>query len=238
MKFDAIIFDKDGTLLDFDALWVPVTEEAIRTAARILEVKDPPVDRILEDLGIRNGITAIDGTVCKGTYTQIGKIVWEHFFQVGCTASCAAVSEAVVTAYNGAIHKGRIKPACPDLAQTMQRLADRGIKLFVVTTDNRSITDACLEKLGIFSFFTDVFTDDGRMPTKPDPACAEYIMSTYGIARENILMVGDTETDAHFAENAGISVIGVAKDEENARKLGVFMDKVLPDVSYLPDLLK
>ena len=80
MDIQAIIFDKDGTLLDFDALWVPVTEEAIRTAARILEVKDPPVDRILEDLGIRNGITAIDGTVCKGTYAQIGKSVWEHFF--------------------------------------------------------------------------------------------------------------------------------------------------------------
>ena len=62
-------------------------------------------------------------------------------------------------------------------------------------------------------------------------------MTNWGIARENILMVGDTETDAHFAENAGISVIGVAKSGENARKLGVFMDKVLPDVSYLPDFL-
>ena len=29
MKVDAIIFDKDGTLLSFDAFWVTVTEKAL-----------------------------------------------------------------------------------------------------------------------------------------------------------------------------------------------------------------
>ena len=41
MNFDAIIFDKDGTLIDFDAFWVKVTEKTMQI--------------VLERFGITNG---------------------------------------------------------------------------------------------------------------------------------------------------------------------------------------
>ena len=233
MDIQAIIFDKDGTLLDFDAFWVPVTVAAVNRAAESLDVKDFPIDAILTDLGVHNGVTDIDGILCKGTYAQIAGVCHKHF-GVG---SPEQVKEAVMDGYNSSVAAGEVKPVCENLIQVLQELTARGLKLFVVTTDNRPITDACLAKLGISDYFTDVFTDDGRFPTKPDPACAEYIMTNWGIARENVLMVGDTGTDARFAENAGISAVGVAKSGENAQKLARYMDKVVPNVSYIPNLL-
>ena len=175
MKIEAIIFDKDGTLLDFDAFWVPVTVAAVKKAAEALGVENAPVEAVLTDLGVRGGITDIDGILCKGTYAQIAEACRKHFGK----GSSEQVREAVLEGYNSSVSAGEVKPVCDHLPQVLMALKEQDIKLFVVTTDNRLITDTCLEKLGIADLFTDVFTDDGRFPTKPDPACAEYIMTNW-----------------------------------------------------------
>ena len=76
MNADAIIFDKDGTLIDFDTFWVTVSVKAIEDILKKLGREDICVSEILSAFGIHAGVIDIEGVLCKGTYEQMGQILY------------------------------------------------------------------------------------------------------------------------------------------------------------------
>ena len=238
MNADAIIFDKDGTLIDFDAFWVTVSIKALEDVLRTLNRTDIPLSEILEAFGVQDGVTEIDGVLCKGTYEQMGGIVHDILCKYGCELSRSETIALVIDAYNRNAEAGEVKPICPDLFEVLTELKKRNKKLAVVTTDNEQITLKCLKKLGIYELFDKIYTDDGNTPTKPNPYCAIDFEALSGVKRERMIMVGDTMTDVKFARNAGIAVICVAKTEKNRAILSPVADAVVPDLSALPGILE
>ena len=237
MNANAVIFDKDGTLIDFDAFWVRVSVKAIEDVLEALGQDSAAASDILEAFGVHDGITDIDGVLCKGTYEQMGRIVFDILKKYGCGSSCDEVTQIVVEAYNRNADAGEVKPSCSGLYEVLLALKKQGKRLAVVTTDNLEITKKCLEKLGVLELFDRVYTDDGVYPTKPDPYCVLDFCERFGLSREEVVMVGDTVTDVRFAENAGISVIGIAKNENNHRILAQWADAVVDSPAGLIPLL-
>ena len=237
MKADAIIFDKDGTLLDFDAFWISVTEKALKNVFQTLSIDDCHLSQIMEALGVHNGITDMDGALCKGTYKEIGHIVYDILSLSGCPASRDAVADMVVNSYNHSVDAGRILPTCSQLKEVLTALKAQGKILAVVTTDNPIITEKCLNALGIYSLFDNIYTDDGNMPTKPDPYCAHTLCDRFGLDHQHVVMVGDTLTDMRFAKNAGITAIGLARTEKSKTVLLTLADAVIDDMTQLPDAI-
>lgn len=238
MRADAVIFDKDGTLLDFDAFWVTVSVKAIEDVLARLAQPSDALCEILEAFGVHQGVTDINGVLCKGTYGQMGELVYEILRKRGCTASCREVTDAVVEAYGRHADEGEIKATCPNLAEQLTLLKQRGKKLAVVTTDNEAITRKCLQGLGIEQLFDRIYTDDGVTPTKPDPFCVHDFCRRTGIAPAHTVMVGDTVTDIRFAKNAGIAVISVARTDASRAELSPMADVTVSDLSALADLLQ
>lgn len=237
MKIQAIIFDKDGTLIDFDAFWVTISKAAIKETLEALQMTRIPVSEILETLGVKNGITRIDSVLCKGTYAQLGQVVYEVVKGYGCTASCEEVIQLVTDAYVRNSDKGQVIPTTPDLPRVLKELKSRGIILAVVTTDNDPVTRFCLGTLGIEELFDFLYTDDGQTPPKPDPFCANDLCRRTGISKDALLMVGDTPTDMEFAKNADISAIGIAKTEPNRQILSPHALTVIEHPAYLLDFI-
>lgn len=238
MNVDAIIFDKDGTLIDFDAFWVTVSTKALEDVLRHVGREDIPVCKLLVALGVHNGVTDINGALCKGTYEEMGQIVHDILNKCGCTISCDEVVQLVIDAYNRNADSGDIKPTCPDLADVLITLKKQNKKLAVVTTDNVEITDKCLIKLGIKELFDKIYTDDGKTPTKPDPHCAIDFANLVGVKKERLVMVGDTMTDMNFAKNAGIASIGIAKTDRNRAVLEPYADVVISKISHLANIIR
>lgn len=237
MKAEAMIFDKDGTLLDFDAFWVTVSVKAIEEVLAQFGHTDIPTLEVLEAFGVHDGMTDMNSVLCKGTYEQLGQIVYDIFCRYGYEDPCGEVTRALIEGYNRNADAGDIRPTCPDLLEVLTRLKAMGIKLAVVTTDNLTITRKCLEKLGILELFDKIYTDDGEVPTKPDPYCVYDFCAFAGVDKSRVIMVGDTMTDMRFAGNAGILAVGIAKNEENKKILLPHAHAVLPDPSGLFDLL-
>lgn len=238
MEVDAVIFDKDGTLIDFDAFWVNVSIKAIGDILKDLGREDIPVEEILKAYGVNDGITDIDGVLCKGTYEQMGQVAYDILKKHGCDISCQDSIKLVVDAYNRNSDAGLVRPTCPNLKKVLTELKGQGKKLAVVTTDNREITQKCLEKLGIEGLFDEIYTDDGKTPQKPDPYCAYDFCRRTGCAKERTVMIGDTMTDVIFAKNAGICAIGVAKSNKNRERLAGCADAVVSDIASLLTVLR
>lgn len=237
MKAKAILFDKDGTLLDFDALWLTITYKAVDDILKKVNQESIPPEEILRALGVENGRTDINGVLCRGTYAEMGQAIYGVLKGHGCDWKTEEVTRLTTEAYHRHSSEGRIKPDCVNLSEVLQTLKKRGILLAVVTTDDALITQKCLQALGIAGLFDAVYTDDGKVPAKPDPYCLHDFCKKQGLSAEEVVMVGDTLTDMRFAKNGGIKAVGIAKSERNKRILEDTADAVIPDISYIFDVL-
>lgn len=235
---EAIIFDKDGTLIDFDAFWVTVSINAINYLLKKLNREDIPLEELLAAIGVENGVSDIDGILCKGTYEQMAAAINEVLKKYGCVIAGDEMVQMVLDAYNRNADSGEIKPTCENIKEVLTRLKEKGIKLLVVTTDNYKITQKCLRELGIEELFDRIYTDDGKTPVKPDPHCVLDFSESTGIEKDKIIMVGDTMTDIRFARNAGIFVVGVGTTAKNRQHLAEYADAVIENVSYIFDFIK
>lgn len=233
MKFDAIIFDKDGTLIDFDTFWVKVTEKTMRTVLDKFGITRVDLSELMELVGVKDGVTSVDGLLCCGTNRGIGEAIYELLISRGYGFDVEDVCRVVDEAFVNSIDAGELKPTSPDLCDTLKELKAMGIKLAVVTNDVETVTKKCLQGIGVFRLFDKIYTDDGISPTKPDPYFANDLCEKWGLDKERVLMVGDTMTDVKFARNAGIKVAYLTKSEEAREKMLSVADFVLPDPSYL-----
>ncbi|MBQ4528524.1 MAG: HAD family hydrolase [Clostridia bacterium] len=237
MKIKGIIFDKDGTLIQFDAFWISVSVNAINQILKELDREDIPAEEILLSIGVENGVANTDGLLCKGTYEQIALAINDVLKKHNCMVSDEKFVSMVLDAYNRNADLGEVLPTCEKIDEVLSSLRSSGIKLAVVTTDNLEITQKCLGKLGIENLFDKIYTDDGDTPVKPDPWCALDFAEQMNMEKDEIIMVGDTMTDVCFAKNAGIGVIGVGANDENRQRLSKHADAVFPDISHIPAFL-
>ncbi len=88
------------------------------------------------------------------------------------------------------------------------RLKAQGVKIGIVTNKPQEATEACVKR-----FFPDVFEfvggDSGNFPCKPDPSLAQYAALSLRVPFEECVFVGDGETDAQTAINAGMKGVSV-----------------------------
>lgn len=238
IRTKAIIFDKDGTLMDFDSFWVTVTHNVIEELKEEMGIMDVPKEEIWKALGVENGVSNINGILCHGTYKQMGVIMHNVLKRYGCKFSVAHLTECMVDSYHRNYDKGIIKPTCDNIYEVLCRLKCYGVKLVVVTTDDLFGTKKCLQVLGIEKLIDEIYTDDGHFPPKPNPHCIFEILKKNGLSKSEVVMVGDTLTDITFAKNGGIKAIGVAKNGVNRKILENQTDNVISDISHIFEVVE
>lgn len=235
MSLKGIIFDKDGTLIDFDAFWISVCREAMSRVLKSAGADLSLVDKILLRLGVKDGAADIDGILCSGTYEQMGEVACEIISSSGCPADREKIIEMTINEHKNCAQLGLVRPTCKGLKETLLKLKAEGLYLAIVTTDTKEITEMCLDALEIKELFDEIYCDDGIHPTKPDPYYALEFSKKYGIATEQIAMVGDTLTDMRFAKNAGLLAIGVGKSEKSRHSLAPTADLCIREITELCD---
>ena len=84
----AIMYDKDGTLMRFDAFWIPVTKAAIRSIIKTIapenfKFADQTANEIEKKIGITGQTADPAGILCGGTYSQFADAANEVFAKFG-----------------------------------------------------------------------------------------------------------------------------------------------------------
>lgn len=235
MKIKGIIFDKDGTLMDFAAFWIPVAENAVQYILDIVGADNSLAGEMLNSIGSYEGIR---GVLCSGTYEQIADkfygILSEHNIEI----DKQELNTITYQAFHNSIECGEIIPTCDNIKEVFSNLKESGRIIALVTTDDEYITQKCLEMLEIYSFFDVIYSDDGIHPSKPNPYYISRLCEEKGLSTDELIMVGDTMTDMKFAENGGIMSIGVAKKEKDREVIMKSADYVIDDISKLNSILR
>jgi phosphoglycolate phosphatase len=226
-----IIFDKDGTLIDIDAMW---GSWVIELARRLETVAGLPVSgQLFEALAFEPDSGAIypDGPLSIAPAAEQRRLAGEVLQAAGLSA------DEVETALDRAWHM-------PDPVATARPLADLhwlfttlrsfGLKIAVATSDDRTPTQATLAGLGVAALVDALACADDGLPLKPAPAMVLSICDRLDISPAKTVVVGDNVDDLRMGWAAGVGlVIGVLSGVSPASVLAPYADILLPSVENL-----
>jgi phosphoglycolate phosphatase len=215
---DLVIFDKDGTLLDFHAMWGGWARELgdrLEAAAR-----RPVAPDVFAAIGFdpSTGRVAGGGPLATGTMAGIKELV-AAVLRRWCP-SVAAARRATEDAWFVPDPTALAVPLA-DLPALFAWLHEGGRRIAVVTTDDRAQTDASLRALGVrASIGAMVCGDDGfAMKPAPDPVFA--VCQAMRTTPEHVAVVGDSPADIAMGIGAGAGlVIGVRSGVGSDADLG------------------
>ncbi len=197
MKYQAVLFDLDGTLLD--------TLEDLRDGVNVVLARRGYPQHTLEEIRdyVGNGAgVLIRRALPEGTEeTEIREVLAEYkdWYRVHyCTKT----------------------HPYPGVAELLDTLAAAGVKMAVVSNKPDAVTKELAKK-----FFPGLpaFGQRDDVPRKPEPQMVWKALETLGVGREQACYVGDSEVDVATAKNAGLPAVLVSwgfRTEEQLRAAG------------------
>lgn len=192
-----VVFDKDGTLADLDARWVPFFGRSIDDVASACD--DPGlIDALRLALGVEDTFLVPDGPAAVETPTRIVELVVATLVARG-HDPCRA--DTIVAAAGTGDTLGPLRPL-GDIVGALSSLHERGVLLGVATSDDRDNTIAELEVLGVAELLSTIRCGDDAT-VKPDPAVLRGIADEWGVTTAELLFVGDSRADLDTARAAG-----------------------------------
>ena len=231
MTIKGILFDKDGTLLDFAATWIPVLREAAQAVAG-------------DEAGRAEQLLAVGGWEPAAGRVRAGSLL-----AAGNTAEIAAAWADCLPGRDGAqlvplldrvFQEGGARPATAvtDLAPLFGRLKSRGLALGVATSDSLHGAHASLAAFDILELLDFLAGYDSGHGAKPGPGMVEGFCAAAGLVAAEVAVVGDNLHDLEMGRRAGAGlVVGVLTGNSGMSELAPRADHVLPSIEALEDLL-
>lgn len=227
-----LLFDKDGTLLDFEASWSGVYKDLCldlaggdreaATAMLIAGGYDPETQRF------RAG-----GALAAGHTLDIVRLWFPALSGPGLEEMVRRIDDVFYA--NGVASSVPV----PGLRETLSELSARGIAMGVATNDGTAGTKAALEALGIGGLLPHVFGYDSVARPKPAPDIVHAFSAATGVPLEAIAVIGDNPHDLQMARSAGAgAAIGVLTGNGGREDLAPLADIVLDSVRDLPAWLR
>lgn len=223
-----IIFDKDGTLFDFNATWGAWTREMLATEAGGDEA-------LLQDLADAMG------------YDIVNRQFYPSSIVIAATASETAdcILSVLPRQDKGAL-LARMNAAAAEVTQIevvplipyFTALKASGLMLGIATNDAEAPARRHLERAGITAQFDFIAGYDSGHGGKPAPGQLFAFCDQTGISPQACAMVGDSTHDLHAGQAAGMRTIGVLTGPAPREELAPFADAVLSTIGDIPAWLK
>lgn len=231
-KIRGILFDKDGTLIDFPLYWHPIARDIFFELQQVANLPIEHISSLKMLTGFKDYGFEIDSLFQKASRTQIVDI-WGDYFK---SVDIYVERDIIYSIFEKCSYR---EPEQSCLLTGVKELLgcaqNADIPMGIVTADTESSTKHSLENSGILSYFTFIACDNRDCPLKPNPQAAELFCKIYKISPAELLVVGDSKKDMEFAENAGAKFIGV-KGRHNNYKF--FTSKGYSVVDNLCDITK
>ena len=229
---DLVIFDKDGTLIEFDAMW---SGWATDLAAALSDGTGLPIEASLFSmLGFdpSTGQILPGGGLAATPMARLRERTRDLLVEAGCSA--ATVDGLLGHAWYAPDPVELARPIT-DLHLLFGRLRAGGRRIAVATSDDRDPTERTLAALGLDRWIDALVCADDGIAVKPAPDMVLHLCEALGIAPGRTAVVGDAPADVAMGRGAGAGlVIGVLSGVGDAQLLRSAADLVLASVADLP----
>ena len=218
MKYDLVIFDLDGTLMD--------TSKSITKT----------VNSAMEELGKKQYsanecVKFVGGGVSGLARNILGKEKYEDVTN--------EKMEKVIRKYYDIYFDYGVEPY-EGIPELLDFLEQNGVKKGIVTNkDHETALSAVDKKLSKWKFDWIFGSNEKEYPNKPNPYNVYKMAQNLNISKEKILFVGDMLVDVNTAKNAGIDILyckwgfGEVKGED-----GIDEDVKVSDVQEIIERIK
>lgn len=226
-----ILFDKDGTLVDFQATWFAIGD---LLALRAADGDRARADALLAIAGYDFAAHRFkaDSVFAAGTNADIVALWYPGLDDAGRQAMTRHFD--TFTAAEGA----RQSVPLAGCREAVAELRRRGLRLGVATNDSTSGAEQTLAALGMSALFDAAYGYDAVANPKPAPDAVYAFADLTGLKPSQIAMVGDNRHDLEMARAAGVGLaVGVLSGTGTQETLARLADVILGSVAELPDYL-
>lgn len=126
----------------------------------------------------------------------------------------------------------------PDVLETLDKLKEQGFVLGICTNKTEKIAALIVKEMGIDSYFTCVAGGDRIKEKKPAPEPLFNCAREMGCEPDDIIFVGDSETDAATAQNAKVSFILFTEGYRKVLATDLYHQALYHKFSHLPGLVR
>jgi phosphoglycolate phosphatase len=228
-KIKGIVFDKDGTLLDFHATWVP------RALAAVVAVADGDESVALAMLQA-TGYDTEENRVLGGSILAAGNnrdlsLIWAPLAHKPVDQVETLLNDMFAASdYGDSV-------AVKDLTSSLKKLADLGLVLGVATMDSEAGIKATLGNFGCLHLFEYSVGYDSGFGSKPGPGMVLGFCQQTGLEPEQVMVVGDNTHDLHMGQSAAAGFnVGVLTGTSTRSELISDADLVLDSIADLAAL--
>ncbi|MCC5969787.1 MAG: HAD family hydrolase [Pararhodobacter sp.] len=223
----AILFDKDGTLFDFQATW------GVWAGQMIAELAGP-------DAGLARALAEV---MAYDQHSQ--RFLPQSPVIAGTSAEVAALIAPLLPGQGGGVHalEARMAEAAARapvveavaLRPLLARLRAADYRLGVATNDNEAVARSHVaDHADQFDFIVGF---DSGYGGKPAPGMLLAFARHCDLPPASVLMVGDSNHDLLAGRAAGMATLAVLTGVATADDLAPLADVVRPDIGHLPALL-
>jgi phosphoglycolate phosphatase len=231
---DLVVFDKDGTLIDFHTMWGGWVSDLAADLGR--ETGHDLTEPLFEVLGVEPGSARIraHGLLAATPMSRIREVVVDL---VADHVGDATRAEAAVTAAWHPPDPVRLARPFGNLSGLLGALRATGRRIAVATSDDRGPTERTLAALGVADLVDGIVCADDGLPVKPAADAVAHLCRALGVAPVRTAVVGDSIADLAMGRAAGVGrVIGVLTGVGDRATLEPLADLVLGSIEELAAL--
>ncbi len=183
-RYELIVFDWDGTLMDSAAMIV----DSVQAAARDLGLEPPSDERArhIIGLGLGDALRHAMPDLPEDHYPELVERYRHHYLSRDHQLVLFAGADALI-----------------------RQLSENGFRLGVATGKSRKGLDRALVHSGLGDLFHGTRCAD-ECHSKPHPQMIEELMDEFAVSSAQTLMIGDTTHDLLMAHNAGVDAVAVS----------------------------
>lgn len=232
MKYQGILFDKDGTLLDFNQTWLPIYLYAAREFANANE-------GLAKALLTQHGFDQENNKFISGSLLAAGnnrQIAEAWAVQIDKPDQVEAISHQLHQIFN----EQGAKQATPvkQLANTLKQLRQSGRKLGVATADSHQGIINTLQSFDVLQEFDFLAGYDSGYGVKPEAGMVLAFCERMALEVNAVVIVGDNRHDIEMGRNANAGLcVGVLTGTSARQDLETIADIVIDDISLLAEVI-
>lgn len=223
----AILFDKDGTLLQFTEGWVDSIVGFLEN--KILD--DNKKRKLFKEIGIREDGGVEENSILSSETAMDLAIIFSKYLDEDLDEIYRELDDHLLNYLKE--NNKFIRETC-DLRKLFEALRDRKILIGIFTSDNYRQAKYSMDYLDLDSFI-DFYAAADIYKKKPNKESLEVFKKKYSLEDQEIIIVGDSRVDMVFGEDT--VKVGVLCGTGSREMLAKYTDNIIDDPSQVLKLL-